>query len=96
MIKNFTGKAAQDIYDGMNSRYARELPRELHAKAQRLLDQLNAVIKVDTLRTPPGNRLEMLKGDLENFWSLRINEQWRIIFRWEESDAVDVDIIDYH
>lgn len=80
----------------MNSRYARELPRELHAKAQRLLDQLNAVIKVDTLRTPPGNRLEMLKGDLENFWSLRINEQWRIIFRWEESDAVDVDIIDYH
>ncbi len=96
MIRNFTSKTAQDIYDGVNSRHARKIPRELHAKAQRLLDQLNAAVVVDTLKAPPGNRLEKLKGDREGFWSLRINDQWRIVFRWEEGDALDVDITDYH
>ncbi|MBW1770232.1 MAG: type II toxin-antitoxin system RelE/ParE family toxin, partial [Deltaproteobacteria bacterium] len=47
-------------------------------------------------RTPPGNRLEKLSGDMQGFWSLRINERWRIIFRWAEDDALDVKIIDYH
>ena len=96
MIRNLTSKTAQDIYDGENSRYARKIPRELHAKAQRLLDQLNAAVEVNTLKSPPGNRLERLKGEWEGFWSLRINDQWRIVFRWEEGDAFDVDITDYH
>jgi toxin HigB-1 len=96
MIRNVASKAAQDIYDGVNSRHARKLPRELHAKIQRLLDQLNAAVAVETLKAPPGNRLEKLKGDWEGFWSLRINDQWRIVFRWEDGDALDVDIVDYH
>lgn len=96
MIRNFSSKTGQDIYDGVSSRYARKLPKELYAKAQRLLDQLNTAIALEILKAPPGNRLEKMKGDLNGYWSLRINDQWRIIFRWEEGDALDVDIIDYH
>ena len=96
MIQNFTSETAQDIYDGENSRYSRKIPRELHAKAQRLLDQLNTALTVETLKAPPGNRLERLKGDLIGFWSLRINDQWRIVFRWKDGDALEVDITDYH
>ena len=96
MIRNIASKTAQDIYDGENSRHARKVPLSLHAKAQRLLDQLNTAVTVETLKAPPGNRLERLKGDREGFWSLRINDQWRIVFRWEKGDALDVDIVDYH
>ena len=82
----------------MNNCHVRKLSRELHAKAQRLLDQLNAavVVVVETLKAPPDNRLEKQKGDREGFWRLRINDQWRIVFRWDDGDALDVDIVDYH
>ncbi len=96
MIKNFGDRTAQDIYDGINSRYSRKLPRQLHAKTQRLLDQINASPSLETLRVPPGNKLEKLAGDKKGFWSLRINEQWRIIFRWAANDFYDVKILDYH
>lgn len=96
MIKNFAGKTAQDIYDGVNSRYARKIPNELHGKIRRLFDQINAAPSVEFLRIPPSNRLEKLKGDLKGFWSLRINDQWRIVFKWENSDAFEIRIIDYH
>ena len=96
MMRNISSKAAQDIYDGVNSRHSRKLPSELHAKAQRLLDQINVTVVVEVLNAPPGNRLEKLKGDREGFWSIRINDQWRIVFRWEAGDTLDVDIIDYH
>ena len=96
MIRNFTSKTAQDIYDGENSRPARKIPRELHAKIQRLLDQLNAAVAVEVLKSPPGNRLERLKGDWAGFWSLRINDQWRICFVWTERGPSRVEIVDYH
>ncbi|MDH4218255.1 MAG: type II toxin-antitoxin system RelE/ParE family toxin [Candidatus Aminicenantes bacterium] len=96
MIRNFGNKIAQDIFDGVNSRYSRRLPRKLHAKAQRLLDQINAAPSLEFLSMPPGNRLEKLSGDLIGFWSLRINDQWRIIFRWVANDFFDVKIVDYH
>jgi proteic killer suppression protein len=96
VIKNFKSKTAQDIYDGIKSKNTRKIPVEIQEKARRLFDQINASTSINTLRKPPSNRLEKLKGDLETLWSLRINNQWRIIFRWEESDALDVDIIDYH
>ena len=96
MIENFDSKCAEDIYNGINSRYSRKLPQNLHAKARRLLDQLNATTKVETLSVPHSNHLEKLKGNLAGYWSLRINKQWRIVFIWKEKNAFNVDILDYH
>ena len=96
MIKNFSSKLAQDMYDGVNSRYARRLPESLHGKAQRLLDQLNAATQLQTLRIPPNNKLKKLTGNLAGFWRMKIDKQWAIVFRWENVHAVDVDIVDYH
>ena len=96
MIRNLAGKVTEDIYNGINSRHARQIPKELHGKICRLLDQLDAVTKLETLRVPPSNNLEKLKGNLSDYWSLRVNKQWRIIFKWEARDAYDVEIVDYH
>ena len=67
MIRNFASKTAQDIYDGVNSRESRKVPRALHGKARRLFDQLNAAPSLVFLRVPPGNRLEKLSGNLAGF-----------------------------
>ncbi len=96
MIKSFGDKATRDIYDGANSRYAKRISKELHPKICRLLDQINASPAVEILQVPPSNRLEKLKGKMKGFWSLRINDQWRIVFKWEGSDAFEVEIVDYH
>lgn len=96
MIRSFADKFTRDIYDGTESRFSRKLHPSLHKKAQRILDQINAAHFLEFLRIPPGNHLEKLSGKLSNFWSLRINAQWRIIFRWKDDDAYDVQIIDYH
>lgn len=96
MIKHFRSKTAQAIFDGEQSRLSRRIPLALHPKVRRLLDQLNAATKIETLTKPPSNRLEKLGGDLKGFWSLRINRQWRVIFRWEAGVATDVDVVDYH
>jgi proteic killer suppression protein len=96
MIKSFGNKTAEDIYNGIKSRHARKLPAHLHGKAERLLDQINAAPSITLLKAPPGNRLEKLSGNYQKFWSIRINEQWRIIFKWKDDDAHDVSIIDYH
>ncbi len=96
MIRNFKSKTAADIYDGVCSRYARKLPTSLHRKASRLLDQLNVSTKVETLGVPPSNRLEKLIGSMAGYWSIRINKQWRIVFKWRDGEAINVDIIDYH
>lgn len=96
MIRNFKNKTALDIFDGILSASARKAPIALHNKIRRLLDQLNGATKIETLRVPPGNNLEKLKGNLKNYWSIRANKQWRIIFRWKDNEAFDVDVIDYH
>jgi proteic killer suppression protein len=77
MIKNFKSLLAQDIFDGIESRSTRRVPVELHSKARRLFDQINAATKVETLQVPRGNHLEKLKGNLRDYWSIRINKQWR-------------------
>ena len=64
--------------------------------ALRKLDMINAAINVETLKIPPGNRLEALKGNRQGQYSIRINDQWRICFKWEGQDAYDVEIVDYH
>jgi len=96
MIRNFIGRPTQDLFDGEDSRHARKVPVQLHPKARRLLDQLNAANNAEVLRIPPGNRLEKLGGGLQEHWSIRINRQWRVIFQWEGQDAVNVQIVDYH
>ena len=96
MIETFARQLAQDIFDGTNSRYARILPISLHKKAQRLLDQINAATQIETLRVPPSNKLAKLSGDLKDYWRIKIDKQWAIIFMWAEGQAFNVDIIDYH
>jgi proteic killer suppression protein len=94
-IKSFADAATADLYHGRNTARVRRLSQDIVAAALRKLDVLNAAHHLDDLRSPPGNRLESLKGDLAGFYSIRINDQWRIIFRWE-SGAAEVEIVDYH
>lgn len=71
-------------------------PSTISRAAARKLDVLQAAVKLSDLRIPSGNRLEALKGDLKGYHSIRINEQWRIVFRWSDGDAYDVRVEDYH
>ena len=96
MIKSFNDKAAHDLFHGLSSAKVRKLPTQVKESAIIKLDILNAATSLDDLRSPPGNRLEALHGDLQGFHSIRINIQWRIIFRWLDGQAHDVQIIDYH
>jgi toxin HigB-1 len=93
MIKSFADKATAAIFAG---ELVRRLPHEIQGIARRKLKLIDAVIKVDELRIPPGNRLEMLSGNRAGQWSIRINEQWRICFKWEDGHATEVEIVDYH
>jgi proteic killer suppression protein len=97
MITSFGDRSTSDLFHGISSRYARKLPVQIHELALYKLDVLNAAQVLDDLRPPPpGNRLEPLRGNLKGFYSIRINSQWRIIFRWAENSAADVQVVDYH
>ena len=75
---------------------SKRMAPEIRNRAAMRLTQLNAATKIEDLRTPPSNRLEALKGDRKGQWSIRINEKWRICFRFSKGDAFDVEIVDYH
>ena len=97
MIGSFADPGTADIFDGTDSRAARRTcPRRLWSVARRKLDQVNRVCDLGELAVPPGNRLERLKGKRAGQHSIRINEQYRICFRWENNHADDVEITDYH
>ena len=96
MIVTFGNRSTSDFFHGISSSRARRIPGQIKDVALYKLDILNAARSLEDLQSPPGNRLEALKGDLTGFYSIRINDQWRIIFRWQESGAYDVQIIDYH
>lgn len=97
MILSFANKATEDIFEGVNSSESRKLlPRELLRIAFRKLDQLNAADGLDDLKVPPGNRLELLKGDRRGQHSIRINDQYRICFTWTPEGPESVEIVDYH
>jgi len=96
-IVNFKNKGTEDINYGKSSKEAlKTLPRELHRKAQIKIARLGAVTSMQDLREIRGNRFETLKGNKKGQCSIRINEQYRICFRWENESALDVEIIDYH
>ena len=93
MIRNFADREAEKIWDGTLSR---RLPVDLQTIARRKLRMLNNAENLNDLRVPPANRLEALKGDRRGQYSIRINDQWRICFRWADGDAHDVQIVDCH
>ncbi|WP_294947890.1 type II toxin-antitoxin system RelE/ParE family toxin [Sulfurivirga sp.] len=92
MIRSFRCKQTEAFFHG------RRIPRfrSFESVAMRKLQQLNAACELEFLRIPPGNRLEALQGDRAGQYSIRINNQWRICFRWENGHAWDVEIVDYH
>ncbi len=97
VIVSFADKGTEDVFDGRTTKGARKAcPSDLLRIARRKLDMLNQAAALGDLRVPPSNRLEKLRGDREGQHSIRINDQWRVCFRWTESGAEDVEIVDYH
>ena len=96
MITSFGDKATENLYHGLASKETRKYPNDLIKIAVRKLDMLNGTQDLKDLRSPPGNQLEALKGNLKGFFSIRVNSQWRIVFKWESRQAKDVKLTDYH
>ncbi|MCP3899302.1 MAG: type II toxin-antitoxin system RelE/ParE family toxin [Desulfobacteraceae bacterium] len=93
MIKSFKNKETKKIF---NRIFSKKLPQNIQHLARRKLIILDAATEIDDLRIPPGNRLEVLKGNRKEQHSIRINDQFRICFKWEANDAFNVEITDYH
>jgi len=93
MIKSFKCKNTQQLFDG---KYQKKFPQAVNSVGKRKLDMIEASFDENDLRIPPSNRFERLKGDLKDFCSIRINERFRVIFRFENSNAYDLYIDDYH
>ena len=96
MIFSFGNKVTEALYNGLDTKGVRHLPHDMIQKTLNKLDVLNSAQDLLDLRSPPGNRLEALKGDLSGFYSIRVNNQWRIIFRWQDGNAYEVQLTDYH
>jgi len=97
VIKSFADDATEDIYHGINSKKShKRLHPDLHSKACRKFDMIDAALSLNDLKEPPGNHLELLRGDLRGKHSIRINDQYRIVFRWSDLGVEEVEIIDYH
>ena len=96
MIVNFADQATEDIYNGNSTKAARKFPQTIWAATIRKLDMLEAATQIGDLSVPPNNRLEKLAGHLDGFYSIRVNDQFRIVFRFNGGHASDVKLIDYH
>lgn len=96
MIVSFADTATEALFHGEGGKKLRRLPPDIHRTAIRKLDTLNAAKDLLDLRAPAGNRLQAMQGDLEGKHSIRVNDQWRTVFRWESGDAHDVEIVDHH
>ena len=96
MIVSFGDEATADLYHGRTTRRVRRFPHDVTKRTLRKLDVLNGAHELIDLRSPPGNRLEALKGDWAGYHSIRVNDQWRLVFLWEENNAHDVRLTDYH
>jgi len=93
MIKSFGNSETEEIWDGNR---VKKLPIEIQNIGRRKLRMINNSVDIADLRIPPANRLKKLSGKLKDFYSIRINDQWRIIFKWNAGNAFEVEIIDYH
>jgi proteic killer suppression protein len=96
VIRSFADETTADLFRERNSRAARRVPRDLWRVAQRKLKAIDVAARLEDLKIPAGNRLEKLRGDQADRHSIRINDQFRVTFRWEEGDAHEVCIEDYH
>jgi proteic killer suppression protein len=96
VIQSFADETSADLFRDRNTRAARRIPRDLWRIVQRKLKLLDVAARLDDLATPAGNRLEMLRGDQAGRRSIRVNEQYRVTFRWENGHAYEVGVEDYH
>jgi proteic killer suppression protein len=93
MIKTFADKRTGQIFNGIR---VKKLDAILQKKALRRLRYIDAAENIEDLRIPPSNKLEKKEGDLKDFYAIWVNTQWRIIFKWDDGDAIDVQLVDYH
>jgi len=96
LIVSFKDAATDALFHGERGKAVRRIPPDIRTVAVRKLDMLNAAREIRDLLAPPGNRLEALKGDLKGKHSIRINDQWRVVFRWQSGEVHEVEITDYH
>jgi proteic killer suppression protein len=96
VIRSFADRLTADFFYGHPTARSRRIPADVTRSAQRKLAQLDAAVRLEDLRAPPGNRLEALAGERRGFHSIRVNDQWRIVFRWQPDGAHDVAFTDYH
>jgi proteic killer suppression protein len=96
MIESFGNRLAEDLFYDRNTNAVRQFPPELKRAARRKLLYLHDAAELADLRVPPGNRLEALTGKLAGHHSIRINDQWRLVFQWEGGNAKAVQVVDYH
>jgi proteic killer suppression protein len=96
VLRSFGDRATEDLFHGTDSKAARKISQELWPRIRSKLDLLNAAVSLEDLRIPPANRLEKLRGALEGFYSIRVNDQYRIIFRFAMGHCTEVRCTDYH
>lgn len=95
-ILSFGDQSTADLYHGRKTKQARRIPQQIHKVAVRKLDMVNAAITLTDLKSPPNNKLEELKGDLAGYHAIRINDQYRVIFKWTLEGPTEVRVGDYH
>ncbi len=96
MIVSFGDAVTKEIYNGETSARTRRFGAHVLKAVERKLDMIEAAYRLEDLRVPPGNCLEALRGKLQGFHSIRVNNQWRVVFRWEDGTAAEVRVVDYH
>lgn len=96
MIQSFADETTADIFQERNTKDARRIPKGLWRVVQRKLKMLDVAVRIDDLKSPPGNRLKPLTGQMRGRYSIRVNEQFRVTFRWEDGHAFEVAVEDYH
>ena len=93
MIVDFGNSETEKIWEG---EFSKKYPNKIQNVVRRKLRMINNAFNLQDLRIPPANRLEKLKGDLDGYYSIRVNDQWRIIFQWDSNSAYEVELVDYH